>query len=106
MDSTRFKDRVFLISGAARGIGRALATRVVADADLLAEARAQAAALAQGPTLAYGRVKALLTSTFGAGLETQMEFESLAISGMAKTADGREGIAAFLDKRTPAFKGE
>jgi 2-(1,2-epoxy-1,2-dihydrophenyl)acetyl-CoA isomerase len=83
-----------------------IATRVVADADLLAEARAQAAALAQGPTLAYGRVKALLTSTFGAGLETQMEFESLAISGMAKTADGREGIAAFLDKRTPAFKGE
>ncbi|MFZ9988688.1 MAG: SDR family NAD(P)-dependent oxidoreductase [Gammaproteobacteria bacterium] len=31
MDSTRFKDRVFLISGAARGIGRALATRVVAE---------------------------------------------------------------------------
>ena len=31
MDSTRFKDRVFLISGAARGIGRALATRVIAE---------------------------------------------------------------------------
>ena len=31
MYSTRFKDRVFLISGAARGIGRALATRVVAE---------------------------------------------------------------------------
>jgi 2-(1,2-epoxy-1,2-dihydrophenyl)acetyl-CoA isomerase len=83
-----------------------IATRVIADDDLLAEARAQAAALAKGPTLAYGRVKSLLTSTFGAGLETQMEQESLAISGMAKTADGREGIAAFLEKRHPTFKGE
>ena len=31
MDSTRFNGRIYLISGAARGIGRALARRVVAD---------------------------------------------------------------------------
>ncbi|MED5338548.1 MAG: enoyl-CoA hydratase-related protein [Pseudomonadota bacterium] len=81
-------------------------TRVVADEALMDEALALAAEMAAGPTRAYGQIKTLLASTFGATLETQMEFESLSIAGMAKTADGRNGIAAFLEKRKVTFTGD
>ena len=62
--------------------------------------------LANGPTLAYGQVKALLNGSFNNGLETQMEFETRGIADMARTEDGREGIAAFVGKRRPVFKGK
>mgnify|MGYP004005017377 CR=1 FL=1 len=62
--------------------------------------------LANGPTLAYGQVKALLNGSFDNGLETQMEFETRGIADMARTEDGREGIAAFVGKRRPVFKGK
>ena len=35
-----------------------------------------------------------------------MKHESRSISEMARSADGREGIAAFLGKRSPDFKGQ
>jgi 2-(1,2-epoxy-1,2-dihydrophenyl)acetyl-CoA isomerase len=35
-----------------------------------------------------------------------MELEARTIASMARTADGREGIAAFLAKRKPEFRGE
>ncbi|MFO1352287.1 MAG: enoyl-CoA hydratase-related protein [Gammaproteobacteria bacterium] len=79
--------------------------RVVADGDLMSEARAFAQSLAHGPTLAYGSVKKLLCETFNRPLETQMEMESRGIAAMTQTADGGEGIAAFLAKRKPEFKG-
>lgn len=34
-----------------------------------------------------------------------MELEGRAIAEISRTRDGREGIAAFLDKRKPAFSG-
>jgi 2-(1,2-epoxy-1,2-dihydrophenyl)acetyl-CoA isomerase len=45
-------------------------------------------------------------SSFGATLETQMEEEARAIAESGRSADGREGIAAFLAKRTAHFTGE
>jgi 2-(1,2-epoxy-1,2-dihydrophenyl)acetyl-CoA isomerase len=80
-----------------------IASRVVPDAALMDEAGALARKLAAGPTLAYGRVKALLRTSFDESLETQMEHESQAISAMGRSADSREGIAAFLDKRAARF---
>ena len=80
--------------------------QVVEDDRVLAQATALAAKLAAGPTRAYGRVKELLNASFDNGLETQMELESRAIADMIGTADGREGLDAFLNKRQPQFTGE
>jgi 2-(1,2-epoxy-1,2-dihydrophenyl)acetyl-CoA isomerase len=83
-----------------------LITRVVPENELLAEARATAVQLASGPTRAYGVSKRLLHGGWTETLETQMENESQAIANSARTADAREGITAFLEKRTPKYKGQ
>lgn len=82
-----------------------IVNRVVPDADLDAEASKLAATLAAGPTRAFGSVKRLLLSSANAGLEAQLAAETDGIAAMTGTADGREGIAAFLEKRRPAFSG-
>ena len=83
-----------------------LINRVVADDDLMAEAEALARNLCSGATGAYGAVKKMLTETFTNPLETQMEIEARFIAERATSPDGREGIDAFVNKRTPDFKGE
>ncbi|MBI3303240.1 MAG: enoyl-CoA hydratase/isomerase family protein [Deltaproteobacteria bacterium] len=83
-----------------------IVTRVVPDANLLAEADTLAAQLAAGAPGALGAAKRLLHSGWTETLETQMELETRAIAARAHTADGREGIAAFLEKRAPQFKGK
>ena len=82
-----------------------IVTRVVPDAELLAQAHALGAQLAAGPTKAYGAAKRLLHSGWTETLETQMEHESQSIADMGRTADAAEGMAAFLEKRTAKFKG-
>ena len=83
-----------------------LVNEIVDGKDLAAMTRELANKFANGPTLAYGKVKSLLNSSFDNGLETQMELEARAISDMARSSDGREGIQAFLNKRKPNFKGK
>jgi len=83
-----------------------LITRVVPENELLVQARATAVQLASGPTRAYGVSKRLLHGGWTETLETQMENESQAIANSARTADAREGITAFLEKRTPKYKGK
>jgi len=83
-----------------------LVTRVVPDNELLTQASAIAVQLAAGPTRAYGISKRLLHSGWTETLETQMENESQAIANSARTADAREGITSFLEKRPPKFKGQ
>ena len=80
--------------------------QVVADGEALPAAQKLAAKLAQGPTQAYGQVKALLDSSFDHSLESQMELEARAIAGLVGSPDGQEGLHAFLDKRKPQFSGQ
>ena len=80
--------------------------QVVADGEALPAAQKLAAKLAQGPTQAYGQVKALLDSSFDHSLESQMELEARAIAGLVGSSDGQEGLHAFLDKRKPQFSGQ
>jgi len=79
--------------------------RVVAPADLLTESRKLARELAAGPTQAFGAVKTLLNHSFDNALEAQLELESRSIARLGAGADGQEGIAAFVGKRKPNFKG-
>lgn len=83
-----------------------IVTKVVPDANLQAEADALAAQLATGAPGAFGGVKRLLHSGWSETLETQMELETQIIAARAHTADGREGIAAFIEKRAAKFTGK
>jgi 2-(1,2-epoxy-1,2-dihydrophenyl)acetyl-CoA isomerase len=83
-----------------------IVTRVVPDANLMAETEALAAQLASSATGALGSAKRLLHSGWNETLETQMELEAQAIAVRGHTADGREGINAFLEKRAPKFTGK
>jgi len=82
-----------------------LVQSVVADDELVAEAEKIAVRLSQGPTLAFGAAKRLLIDGATAELESQMDAETRSIADMTRNADGREGIAAFLEKRRPEFEG-
>lgn len=84
-----------------------LINKAVPDEQFANEVDKLAAKLARGPTAAYGAAKRLLYQSFSNSLETQMENESQSIAAMAATtADFREGITAFLEKRRPGFMGK
>lgn len=80
-----------------------LVTRVVTAEEVLGEAMAAARSLAAGPVQAYGTVRRLLSAGFEQPLELQLEQEADAISRAATSAEGKEGIAAFMEKRPPQF---
>lgn len=82
-----------------------LVTYVVPDAELLARSRELAQRLAQGASSALGGAKRLLREGWNETLETQMARESERIARAAAGAEGREGIAAFVEKRPPKFTG-
>ncbi|HWK28668.1 MAG TPA: enoyl-CoA hydratase-related protein [Solirubrobacter sp.] len=88
---------------AERAVALGLATRVVADAELDAQAWGLAERLAHGPLGAHGAIKRLFRASSGTSLVQQLEDEAHTIAGLAAAPDGREGVLAFLDKRAPHF---
>lgn len=78
---------------------------VVGDADVMAEAERISRELAAGPTEAYGGIKRLFLQAPRRSFESQLEDEAQTLAAISKTADAREGIKAFRDKRTPNFQG-
>lgn len=61
--------------------------------------------LAEGPTRAYGGVKRLLLTAPSEALESQLEHEARQIVDLSTSLDGREGVAAFVEKRQARFRG-
>ncbi len=90
---------------AAQALEMGLINRVVPDDALMTEAEALARQLADGPTRAFGGIKTLLQETFAGTLETQMERETRVMADVARTADAREGVKAFAEKRAPTVHG-
>jgi 2-(1,2-epoxy-1,2-dihydrophenyl)acetyl-CoA isomerase len=82
-----------------------LVSRVIADGALDAEAAQVAAALAAGPTRAFGKTRRLLRQTFETSLADQLRGEVEAIIEASRSEDAAEGIAAFSAKRPPDFRG-
>ena len=82
-----------------------LADEVVPASELVTRAEAIARQLAAGPTQAFGEMRRLFASVEDQPLEAQLELEAQALSRIAGTADAREGLTAFSEKRKPLFKG-
>ena len=79
--------------------------RCIDDDVLLPEAQRLARHLATQPTVGLGLTKQALRAAARLTLDEQLELERDLQRAAWETADAREGIAAFLDKRPPAFTG-
>ena len=71
-----------------------------------AETKKMAFTLAQMPTLGIGLTKRLLNSTFNNTLEQQLNAEKTVQMEAGASADFKEGVLAFLEKRKPVFTGK
>jgi 2-(1,2-epoxy-1,2-dihydrophenyl)acetyl-CoA isomerase len=80
--------------------------KVVDDKNLMKEAKDVAASLAQGPTRGYGLVKKALNASWGNSLDAQLDLERDLQREAGLTQDYREGVAAFMQKRKPQYKGK
>jgi 2-(1,2-epoxy-1,2-dihydrophenyl)acetyl-CoA isomerase len=79
--------------------------RAVDDAQLMDEARALARRLATQATKGLGLTKQALNRSLANDLDAQLAVERDLQIAASRTEDCREGIAAFLAKRPPAFSG-
>lgn len=61
---------------------------------------------ANAPTKAIGLMKKMLNKSFHSDLDTMLDYEAYCQEIAGASADNKEGVAAFMDKRKPAFKGE
>jgi len=80
--------------------------RLLAPDRLLPEAISFAATLAAGPTVAIGEIKLVAKQGLEMSLESALAMERDGIFRLFETADAREGLSAFAEKRKPAWKGE
>lgn len=82
-----------------------LVWQVLDDEQLMPEARQLAARLAAQPTRACALIKQALNDSFARDLPAQLELEATLQTQAGRTEDFAEGVAAFLQRRAPVFKG-
>ena len=87
----------------AKSIG--LVTRVVPHDDLMKICLELAQKITDGPSVAIELAKRAIYRGLHNDLEKQLDFESYAQNLCRTTSDHQEGVKAFVEKRTPLFKG-
>jgi len=80
--------------------------KVCADESLMEETLKVAKKLASLPTIGLGLTKRALNKSMTNDLTAQLALEDVLQTAAGKTYDYNEGVAAFLEKRKPNFKGE
>lgn len=90
---------------AARSVELGLALRVVSPNELVEQALALAARLAEGPPLALAKIKRATRASLIGTLDEALEREAAGQAELLASADLREGILAFKEKRKPRFGG-
>lgn len=93
------------IVGAADAEAMGLVNRVLPDAELDAFVDDWAARLAAGPPIALAMTKRLLNNSMNVTLEEALDDEGLSQTVNFSTADTREAVRAFMEKRQPTFEG-
>lgn len=82
-----------------------LVTRLAEPGEALGQATSLATTLAALPTVALGLIRAQVSEALALGYDDALELEAVHQSRASGTADYREGLAAFLQKRAPVFGG-
>ena len=80
--------------------------KVCPDESLMGETLKVAKKLATLPTIGLGLTKRALNKSITNDLTAQLALEDELQTAAGKTYDYNEGVAAFLEKRKPKFKGE
>lgn len=91
---------------AEQAAGWGLIWDVVDDDQLAGVTTAVARKLAAGPTGGFARIKQALDASTGNTLDAQLDLERDLQRAAGRSDDYAEGVAAFLAKREPVFKGE
>jgi len=91
-------------AGEAERIG--LVNHVYPAEDLMARTQELAERLAHGATRAIGLIKRDMNRAIAVDLETALDYEAYQQEIAGKTADFREGVMAFTEKRQPRYTGE
>ena len=79
--------------------------RCVPDDELMDLAMQLARRLAEGPTLAFARLRSLFAAAETGDLDSQLDLERESQRELCNSNDFGEGVAAFLQKRRPRFEG-
>ena len=94
------------VIGADEAVRIGLVGRVVPHDDLLVTAHTLARRIAANPPLAVQQIKAGLRRTLDPDWTDVGRWVSSTLADLFQTADHREGVKAFLEKRSPQFTGE
>lgn len=92
--------------GAEESLRLGLVNQVVPATELDPTVEALARQLALGPTKGIGLTKRVLNEAASASLADTLEIEAQVQDLAVQTADHKEGVAAFLQKRKPRFEGK
>jgi 2-(1,2-epoxy-1,2-dihydrophenyl)acetyl-CoA isomerase len=80
--------------------------KVVASEELDTAVNELAQRYASGPTKTYGMIKKMLNKAYTANLADMLQYEAYCQDMAGKSGDYKEGVAAFIEKRKPAFQGK